>query len=681
MKFRRLGRAIHPVIETSADLQEACTLDIALWVATSAPVHAFRLDPVFLTHLDSDKDTRIKSGELQEAITWTLDLLQDHEGLEAGSDVLKSSSLHPEHPKAPTLKTVLSAIGEDEKGCSLEDIRKARTRLEQQPVSESGVILPDAAGSEVQQAHIEKILSLIEGAPHPSGKKGLSKEVIEEFRQRITKRLAWLKQTEQTDEFNRSMLLPLGESTPAAFEAYEAIRERVEHFFQLCEAMEMAPESTAASWPGVPKELNWQDTQALHRALREAPLAEPDSDRILKMNRKINPAWQHDLHRFRQQVMIPLLDKTDDTLTEDIWNRVCERFSAYETWKSQEPSPELSELSSKEITAWAETTDLDDLVQLCEQPSTNVLTLTDVRLAEKLALYQKDLLTFANNFIAFPHLYRDDTRACFEMGTLVMDGRKFHLAVNVPNRAEYLKSLQGATMFIMIVEVAHTSLNQKFEIAVPATAGQQGNLSVGKHGVFQHVDGTQWFATIVHIQDNAISFAEAVFEPFKRLGQAMTRKIESLTQAAEKKLDTTGGEAVTQLKEGASPGAGGMLAGGGIAVAALGSSLAFITKIFSEIKPLGVAQGLLAAILAVLIPGSIVAAIRLSKRDLSVLLEGADWAVNSRMRLNRIQRKSFTQVTPYPKGSKIIRPLEWWLWCVMWVLLLIALVVNGVALV
>jgi hypothetical protein len=680
MRFQQLGKAIHPVLETAEDLRQAVDLDEALWVATSAPVHAFRMDPVLLQHLDSDKDTRIKCGELQEAIRWVLDVLDQRDGLTEGTTDLRADALSYDHPDAGPIRNVFNSLAPEEEVLTLETLRNARTRLEQKPVSEAGVILPDAAETPEQRRDIEQVLSLVEGAEHPSGNKGLSKEVLTTFGENIARRLAWEQQTLETDDLGRSVILPLAEATPAAYRVFAAVRDPINHYFRLCDAMEMAPESSAACWPGVRADLDWQDADNVQQALRNAPLARPTKERILKIDRHINPAWRPDLHRFRQEVLIPLMDRTDDTLTGELWASVCERLKPYEIWQTQEPCPELSGLSRKELETWAEPEKLNALRELCDQPATSTLTLTEVRLAEKLSLFQGFLLSFANNFIAFPNLYQDDIRAAFEVGSLIMDGRKFHLAVRVPHRADYLKALSDSTMFIMIVELVHPGLKQTMEVAVPATSGQQGNLRVGKHGVFEHVDGTQWFATVVHIQDNPISFAEAVFEPFKRLGQAVTRKIESLTQAAEKKLETSGGDAVTQLKGTASPGAGGMLAGGGIAVAALGSSLAFITKIFSELKPLGVAQGLLAAILAVLIPGSIVAALRLSKRDLSVLLEGADWAVNSRMRLNAVQRKAFTQIPPHPKGSPIQRTLEWWLWRILWILVIVALFTHGVLL-
>src|SRR5690606_29753501 len=105
-------------------------------------------------------------------------------------------------------------------------------------------------------------------------------------------------------------------------------------------------------------------------------------------------------------------------------------------------------------------------------------------------------------------------------------------------------------------------------------------------------------------------------------------------------------------------GMGGMLAGGGIAVAALGSSLAFITKTLAGLKWYTIVAGVGGALAAVILPTIIVAWLKLRSRDLSAILEGAGWAVNLRMRLTHRQSRSFTERPPYPAGSVGIR--RWW---------------------
>lgn len=671
MQFKRYGTSYHPVLNDARDLKESITLDESLWVATSAPIHAFRMDEEFLNYLDSDSDLRVKCGELEEAAVWLFAMLKDVNTIDQRSTTLDLSNLNNEQDQAKEIQAFLKRISPEKNSVNLEEIRQWRRKLERNPVSENGIVLPDAAEDESVKSFLMDLIQVMEpGVEHPSGEKGMNRDLLDRFQTQVDARFTWLDDLEKTDDVGRSIVAPLGDNTLEAFNVYRRVKPAIEHFFQLCDAVDLDSNALTKSWPGLPPDLHWEDAKAVHAALRKSPISAPNTDRILKLNKEINPAWSRDLHELRQKVIIPLFDRTDDVMNPQIWSELCSKMDEYGQWLAEEPAKHLAGISEERLRELCKDRYRQQTLSLIEHQTKSAVDLKEVRLAEKLALFQGYLLDFANNFIAFPFLYHPDKRAGFEMGTLVMDGRRFNLSVLVPDRTAYLKGIEGGTMFIMIVELSHSQRKEKFEIAVPATSGQQGNLKVGKHGVFQHVDGSQWFATVVHIADNPISLGEAMMEPFKRLGKAVTKKVEAITQTAEKNLEKSGGDAVTQLQTtapapAAAPpppqGSGNMLAGGGIAIAAVGSSLAFITKIFSGLQPADILKGLVFAVLAVLIPSSIIAWLRLSKRDLSVLLEGAGWAVNTRMRLNQAQCKNFTCKPHLPKGSKKLRGPGWWL--------------------
>jgi len=666
MDFRLYGRSYHPVLRHAEDLRNLCELDEGLWVATSAPISSFRMDPMLLTLLDSDKDSRVKCGELIEAIRWLLDVLETPSGINEARESLKQDELSETHPDAKDIREFLTRLQPGGQELSLDAIRNTRKTLEARPVSESGVVLPDATEEEDLKGFMGTLVSTLGGVDHPSGAKGLDKGTLDRFFKLRAERLTWLDQVADQDELGRSRILPLGDDTRAATQALQAIQGPMDHYFHLCDAVDLDPESKARIWPGIPENTPWDNPDALQTAMRTAPLAQPNPERVFRFDEQVNPAWERELHTFRQDVMVPLLDRTDEVLTRKMWQTLCDRLKPYADWSGTEPAAELKGLSTEDLRLWEEPAWRPRIEALMNHQKETAIDLDQVRKAEKLALYQGHLLKFANNFAAFPFLYDAEKRAGFEMGTLIMDARRFTLSIQVPNRAEYIKNIKDGTMFIMIVELVDTHRKLKMDIAVPATRGGQGNLKVGKHGIFEHVDGTQWFATVVHITDNPISLGEAMLEPFKRLGSAVTRKVESITKAAEKKLDETGSNAVEQIQQ--TPAAaqtqagGGILAGGGIAIAAMGSSLAFITKIFSELQFAGIMKGLGGAVLAVLIPSTIIAWMRLQKRDLSVLLEGADWAINSRMRLTVGQCRTFTRKPRFPKGSTLRQDWVWWVW-------------------
>lgn len=286
----------------------------------------------------------------------------------------------------------------------------------------------------------------------------------------------------------------------------------------------------------------------------------------------------------------------------------------------------------------------------------------DAILVQHAILCQMHLIDLANNFVSFPHLYNPGERAMFEMGTLIMDGREFSFAIRVRNRETHMLVAKSAAMYVLYVSISGPT-GLEFEVAVPVTSGSAGNLCVGKRGIFKSRDGRELDAQVVAIIENPVSICEAIVAPFVRLGRLITGKIESITSQAEKKLDDRASTAMnmvgnpnasaTPAPVGSNP--TGMLFGVGVATAALGSAAAYITKTLAQTPWSAIVIGVLVAVVVVILPTCIVAFLKLRRRDLSGLLEGSGWAINSRMRLTRQQGKTFTRKPRYPKGTMKIR--------------------------
>jgi len=120
--------------------------------------------------------------------------------------------------------------------------------------------------------------------------------------------------------------------------------------------------------------------------------------------------------------------------------------------------------------------------------------------------------------------------------------------------------------------------------------------------------------------------------------------------------------------------AGGMLMGGSVAIAALGTAFAFIAKTLSGLGPLKSLLGLLAAIMAFVLPASIVAVNKLRKRDISSILEGAGWSINARMHLNRAQGRAFTEKPKLPETAEVFPKTRWCFWAALGLVMLVCLV-------
>lgn len=671
MKFQLQGRAWQPVVEGPEDLSALAGLDATHWVATSAPTRALKLDPEFLRILDDDADQRIGIRELKNAIRWCTSVFSDLSAFETGENRLHLSAIQSDHPDGARIRQFFARMHADNGLLEFTAIRAQRLALEARPVSEAGVVLPDAAGEDDTREWMQTLLQLLPGAPHPSGCAGIDAASLDRFAVGVAARSQWQQECPPLD------FLRQPDTLSAALTEYGRLQAGLAQYFALCQLTRLRPELPETVWQGL-RAAAPLPAGEIDAALRAAPLAKPCPEAVLDLQTDLNPAWAEELQRFCGR-----FSDAPSSLTLPQWQQLQARLESCLLWKSREPEPAFAALPAADLAAMAASPAIGRVRELISLQTAAALDLQEVRLAEKAVLLQMHLRRLLRNFAAFPELYHPEHRALFEEGSLILDGRRFNLAIRVPDRAGFLQQVNDGSMFVMLVKLQHPSTPESMEVAVPATAGRKGTLRVGKHGVFRDTAGTEWFATVTQIVDQPISLSEAMLAPFQRLGAVLTRKVEQLTQNAENKLDQTGDllSAPTppppppQTPPGPAQ-TGQLLAGGGIAIAALGSSLAFMTKTFANLSLLQMLGGLLAAVLAVLLPSAIVAALRLRRRDLSLLLEASGWAINTRMRLSPTQRRSFTADPPLPKGSILLRERFWWTRWLLLILLLIFLILN-----
>ena len=410
----------------------------------------------------------------------------------------------------------------------------------------------------------------------------------------------------------------------------------------------------------------------LHALLQRAPLSRPCAERTLRFDEPINPCYADSIARLREQVVRPMLGNRDQ-LTHQQWQQTKQTFAAYESWLSDPRGAELRPLGPEKVRHYLDARTTDAVRDLIAQSKQTAFVLDNLRALEKLILFQANILQLANNFISFPDLYDPERRAVFEMGTAIIDGRRFNFVVKVIDRAEHAKVAATSSIYVMYLELVRQDSEERPCVAVPVTAGGQGNLCVGKRGIFEDIEEQQWDARIVQIIENPIGLGGAIAAPYHRIVKMFVGKIDALTSSAEEQFDESAERAVSAVStagkppatpaEGAAPSgmaAGSMLLGGGVAVAALLSAMAYVSKVVVE-NPLAILLGVAGAILVLMLPTTIRAFLKLRQRDLSAILEGTGWAINARMRLTQRQALTFTARPPYPKGARGRRASGWWI--------------------
>jgi hypothetical protein len=672
--FQRYGRSYHLHIDSVDDLASIADLDEALWVASGAPLGTIRMDPVFLDLLDSDDNQRIMCFELRQAVAWLLEVSADVEAIRRGTERLRPGRVKADNEDG---RRILEAVGKvaarfslpKDAPLTLEQVRAAKAEAASVSVSEAGVVLEDAAPNEALRTFLRDVLAATGGAAHPSGARGVDETALETFLRDASTFTAWHRRrsTEQ------AAILPIGEETDAAYDVLEELRVKIDQYFALGSVMllDVRIAERLRTTENELSQLDLNDPATFQTLMSRAPLAPPAPEAPLTLSDSVNPYYRLPLERFFRVVAAPVLGDGTQSLTAEEWERVKATFEEHRAWRAARPQTGMSVVDVPTLERYLAGSFGQEVRGLIDRATDTALVLDNIRLAEKLILYQAHLMLFANNFVSFPHLYRRDARALFEMGTLIMDGRHFDLAVRVPDRARHKAVAATSRMFVLYVHLYARDGGVATEVAVPVTSGGIKNLARGKRGIFHDVGGAEFDAEVVDIIENPISIGEAIWAPFKRLAALVTTKVESLTQEAEAELDGSATRAVTAVYHGrpeaatappAPPGVfagAGILAGGGVAIAAVGSALAYFVQTITSIPWWQALVGLATAVAAVALPAAIVAFVKLRKRDLSAILEGSGWAINARMRLTHAQSLFFTRAPRLPLGSRRLGRRSW----------------------
>ena len=110
-----------------------------------------------------------------------------------------------------------------------------------------------------------------------------------------------------------------------------------------------------------------------------------------------------------------------------------------------------------------------------------------------------------NNFVSLSHFYTSKDKAVFQAGTLFIDERSCDLTIHVNDMAKHSAMAGLSNTYLLYCECSRKDQASKMTIVAAVTAGDSGNLMVGRNGVFYDRAGRDWDATVVKIIENAIT--------------------------------------------------------------------------------------------------------------------------------------------------------------------------------
>lgn len=677
MVFRRIGGAGQLALRDIDDLPHVLELDEAHWALTGIDIDFLRTDRQFLDFIDEDHNGIIQADEVKRAVAWFLAHIRPEARPELGSPELRLDSIDVSAPEGAALfaaaRVVLRNLGiPDSPVISLSQIRNDDGILSNACCNGDGVITPgcftgdcrEGASAIPENPHLAEIVSrimeIIGSCRDLTGAEGINRELLDSFRSGAEQYLSWYEAPENRPE----LLRPCGERTADFAAAVENLQERIDRYFLHCAALDFLP-GLSCRPPLVEGDGDLPESAPMQELLEKLPIATPRPDRVLDFSAPLNPLYEKELHALAAHpAMAEFL--TGSVLSEAMWRRLTSLLAPCLEWKNAEPDKAYEKIEPAILKQWLTDGSLEELRRRIDEDLTIARELTAYHSLIKLTLFQQYLLEFLNNYVSLGALFNPRAASMLQTGKLVMDGRHYTFATPVKNLAEHKRIATMSDICVLYVEATtgRTENARRMTLAVAVTSGNIRNLFIGKHGIFYAVDGSVWDARIIDLIQQPVSISEALKMPFFRFGEFVARLADRFfsTKSTEvqktlEKTITTGAvltpPAPAPAAKPQTPAVSGsmMLMGGGIGIAAIGSSVAFIIKSLQNISILNVLAVLLGIILIFGGPMVVISLVKLYRRNISRFLEANSCAVNRPMRLSRKLGLVFTFAPPLPRAG------------------------------
>jgi hypothetical protein len=678
MIFNPLGGIPQLQIASAADLERIGELDRARWAATSVPCDQLFCDPAFLKAMDADHNGRVRVDEVLAARAWLWERLSGRDGVSQRSETLRLADIDVNHVEAKKLRglaeRLLTKLGATSKDAiSLAQVRSfADSYAKTFPNGDGSVTASQVSDPDVA-AMIADVVAATGGAPDLGGETGARAEDLDAWIERCKALVAWKAQIEGD---GKSTILPLGDDTAAAAALVTALAPKVAQFFAQCALLtaETGAEARMQATAEQLAALDIHDPAAIEQWLDRTPLAKVNRDGVIDLESGVNPRFAAQLKQIATSVG-PAALGTTGTLTQidaATWAKITAFVQPWIGWQAARPAGIAEDTAQARLDAAISGPTPAALHALCAEDKGVADELQEFHNLEKLILYQRWLLEFSNNFVSFQQLFSPDERSLFEAGTLVLDGRKLTLCTRVTDPGAHKAIATKSLMFIAYADLTRKNAagaDETAKIAAAVTAGDQGGIDVGKRGVFYDRTQGEWDALITDIVAQPISVWEAMIAPIERMREFVSKRVAdfagskatALEDAASKQTDaatTLPPVAPPAPKPDAAPAAGGaasnmqgLLIGGSVALAAVGSTLAYVVQTITSISPLNLIGGLGTVVAGLMAVSGFLGWLKLRQRDISTLLEASGWALNGRMKLTFELGSQFTEEPELPAGS------------------------------
>jgi hypothetical protein len=653
-KFFRAGGFDQVKLESGADLANLDQLDQKLWVALACPAHGLEFDSRTLELVDTDKNGRVRAPELIAAAKWATSLLKNPDDLLKGQSSLPLAAINDALPEGKEIlssaKQILTNLGnKDATAIGLEEVSDTEKIFAATNFNGDGIIPADAASDDATKAVINDIMTCLGSETDRSGKPGISQGKADTFFAEAEAHSNWWKQAE-----GDKTILPMSDATAAASAAVKAVKVKVDDYFARCRLAAFDARAVPA--------LNHQESEYVALTAKDLtvnasevagfPLALIAAGKALPLTQGVNPAWAAGLAALKSDAVKPLLGDRD-SLTEADWDSLQAKLAPFEAWSAGKVGASVEKLGLKRIREILAGNSKEQINVLIAKDKALESEANGIAAVERLIRYNRDLYTLCVNFVSFRNFYSRKIPAIFQAGTLYLDQRSCDLCLTVEDAARHalLAGLAGA--YLAYIDCVRKPTGEKLSILAVFTQGDDGNLMVGRNGIFYDRKGNDYDATITQIIPNPISIAQAFWSPYKKV----MRFIEE--QVAKRAASADANSAANLQSAGSATAATppkfdtGTLAAIGLVLSTLLTALSVIFAKLFGLKPVWeIPVAMLGILVAISMPSVIIAWLKLRKRNIGPILDANGWAVNAQARMNVPFGASLTKIATLPPGSQ-----------------------------
>lgn len=659
--FHHVGSCRQPSIVTADDMKKIIDLDSALWAVNSIPNDAVVADSEFLKFIDTDGNGRIRPDELRNALKWLFGILKNYTNINASSDVLELDFFNDEHPDSAMLKSSFKLIQNnlnlpENTSLSLAQLRNTASIIGAGNSNGDGIVtLENTTDPELARV-IGNIMKICGSKTDLSTLQGIDTELLDEYLKRANAQLNWLKAGIQLE-----MDSVYKEKAGDFFKSYQSVMDKLNEYFMLCGVLTNEDEERFSAQ----LKIDPQNIQALQDFIKNAPAAQLSSRKTLDMNRWVNPLYYNALANFMCKAFEAGAIADAEVMTNAEWNTIVSNFTARLQWNATGADEKFAGMSVEDIELDLNENTIQKLRELIEHDRSVSTEIKAVETLRKLALYQKYMLKFVNNFVSLAELFDPNTLSMVQPGYVIMDGRYFTLNVCVNNLAEHKKIIQRSNICVMYLALETTVDNtvRKMTVATAVTSGTMRNIFIGKCGIFYAGDGTEYDAKVIDFVQQPVSFMEALLQPFYSFGNFVSKQADKFFSTRSKDVESVLNKQVDSAAKGKgaiidpkavqqTPAISGsmLLMGGGVGLAALGSSVAFIANSIQNVAAWKIVAVLFGIAFTISAPMMLVSIVKLMNRRVSDFFAAGGWAVNLKMRLSRKMGLLFTRRPRIPFG-------------------------------